>query len=164
MHLPSFYMILFLIIVWCGLGANFSLANIILGSSVAIIVHIVYRSTIKSKNKYHINIVRLFLLILYTTYDLVLSSIEVAIAVMQRNSKYSPAIIRYHLCCHTDVEKMLISNIISLTPGSLVVNISTDEKILYVHCMFAKDIGKIKEHIKINIEEKVMKVFNYESP
>ena len=41
--------------------------------------------------------------------------------------------------CRTDAEVTLLSALITLTPGTLVVDISPDGKWLYLHCMYAQD-------------------------
>jgi multicomponent Na+:H+ antiporter subunit E len=50
-----------------------------------------------------------------------------------------------------------LANLITLTPGSLTLDISADRKVLYVHTMYAQDIDQIRLEIK-DLERRVLEV------
>ena len=69
-----------------------------------------------------------------------------------------PGIIGVPLDASTDFEIMLVANLISLTPGTLSVDLSEDRKTLYVHVMFLDDIDGAREELKYGLERRVLEV------
>ena len=49
-----------------------------------------------------------------------------------------------------------LANLISLTPGSLSLDVSPDRKTLYVHVMFVDDPDMIRREVKEGLERRVM--------
>jgi len=49
----------------------------------------------------------------------------------------------------------VLANLISLTPGSLSLDVSPDGKTLYVHAMFADDPDETRRRIKTGFERLV---------
>lgn len=162
MRIARFYMVIFLTLIWCGLSSNFAVGNILIGLMVSLIVHsLITRRLDPLEGK--VRMWRLIKLLALTTYELVVSSIQVAWDVLTIEQKSIPAIIKVKLDCKTDIEKMLLSNLISLTPGTLVISLSDDKAYLYIHAMFANDIETVKRDIKEKLEPRVMGVFDYGS-
>jgi len=72
-------------------------------------------------------------LILLFARELILSALKVAWMVVQPKIRIRPAIIAYPLTVTTDAQITLLANMITLTPGTLSVDVSADRKTLYVH-------------------------------
>lgn len=53
---------------------------------------------------------------------------------------------------------MLVANLISLTPGTLSLDLSDDKRVLYVHVMFLDDIDATRQQIKRGLEKRVLGV------
>jgi len=69
-----------------------------------------------------------------------------------------PGIIGLPLDARTDAEIMLVANLISLTPGTLSLDLSDDKRVLYVHVMFLDDIDATRQQIKRGLEKRVLGV------
>lgn len=69
-----------------------------------------------------------------------------------------PGIIRLALDARTDLEIMLVANLISLTPGTLSIDLSEDRQYLYVHVMFLEDIEATRRELKEGLEQRVLEV------
>jgi multicomponent Na+:H+ antiporter subunit E len=69
-----------------------------------------------------------------------------------------PGIVKIELAAKTDLEITLLSNLISLTPGTLVVDVSDDRKIMYVHGMYLEDKVKFIESIKLGMEKPLLNI------
>lgn len=69
-----------------------------------------------------------------------------------------PGIIGLPLEARTDLEIMLVANLISLTPGTLSIDLSEDRKTLYVHVMFLNDIEGARNELKYGLERRVLEV------
>jgi len=74
-------------------------------------------------------------LILLFAKELVLSALRVAWLALQPRITLRPAIIAYPLTVTTDAQITLLANMITLTPGTLSVDVSSDRKWLYVHAI-----------------------------
>jgi multicomponent Na+:H+ antiporter subunit E len=69
-----------------------------------------------------------------------------------------PGIIRMPLDARTDLEIMLVANLISLTPGTLSIDLSEDQRQLYVHVMFLDDVAAARRELKNGLEKRVLEV------
>jgi multicomponent Na+:H+ antiporter subunit E len=58
-----------------------------------------------------------------------------------------PAYIHVPVILNRDYQILLLANLISMTPGSLVVDVVEDRKFLIVHSMYAADHEKVLEEI-----------------
>ena len=75
------------------------------------------------------------LLILLFVRELILSALRVAWLALQPRMNIRPAIIAYPLTVTSDVQIALLANMITLTPGTLSVDVSDDRNWLYVHAI-----------------------------
>lgn len=78
---------------------------------------------------------RWLLLIALFVKELILSALRVAWLVVQPQLKLRPAIIAYPLTVTSDAQITLLANMITLTPGTLSVDVSDDRKTLYIHAI-----------------------------
>jgi multicomponent Na+:H+ antiporter subunit E len=69
-----------------------------------------------------------------------------------------PGIIGIPLDARSDAEIMLVANLISLTPGTLSLDLSEDRRVLYIHVMFLDDIDRTRQQIKQGLERRVLEV------
>jgi multicomponent Na+:H+ antiporter subunit E len=101
-------------------------------------------------------VISLFLLFIY---ELVLSAWRVAVIVLSPRMDLKPGIIAYPLKVDRDFEITILANLITLTPGTLSVDVSDDRRILYVHAMDASDPEATKRDIAEGFERKIMEAF-----
>jgi multicomponent Na+:H+ antiporter subunit E len=94
-------------------------------------------------------------------WELLVSAVRVALIVLQPNVRASlrPAIIAFPLSVKSDVEITLLANLITLTPGTLSVDVSDDRSALYVHVLHLKDRDRLVAEIAGGFERKVREVF-----
>ena len=59
----------------------------------------------------------------------------------------------------SDLEILLVTNLISLTPGTLSLDVTPDRKTLIVHAMFADDPDALIAELKDGMERMVREVF-----
>jgi len=69
-----------------------------------------------------------------------------------------PGIVAIPLSAETDLEITLLANLISLTPGTLSLDISDDRKVLYVHGMFINDKDEFIEGVKSGFERRLLEI------
>ena len=56
------------------------------------------------------------------------------------------------------MEILLVANLISLTPGTLSVDLSDDRRTLYVHVMFLDDPERFRQSITAGLEQRILEV------
>lgn len=74
-------------------------------------------------------------LILLFVRELILSTLRVAWLVLQPKLTIRPAIIAYPLTVTSDAQITLLANLITLTPGTLSVDVSDDRRTLFIHAI-----------------------------
>jgi multicomponent Na+:H+ antiporter subunit E len=99
-------------------------------------------------------------LVLFYLKELAVASLRVAYEVLTPQSHMQPAVVAVPLEAKTDLEITLLANFITLTPGTLSIDVSADRKTLYVHGVYVAqgDTDKIKQQIKEGFEQKILKI------
>jgi multicomponent Na+:H+ antiporter subunit E len=98
-------------------------------------------------------------LLLFFLRELVLSSVRVAIDVIKPRLTMRPAVVSVPLELHSDAQITLLANLISLTPGTLSVDVAEDRSCLYVHAMYGEDADALRLGIKSDFEHRIREVF-----
>jgi multicomponent Na+:H+ antiporter subunit E len=92
-------------------------------------------------------------------WALIQSNIRVAISVLSPLDKMCPGIIALPLDIESDAEITTLANMITLTPGTLSLDVSNDKRVLYVHGMHVYDLEEFKRDIKDGFERKVKEAY-----
>jgi len=133
-----------LFILWLILTVNFQMANILIGLVVSSAIALVYVKLF-SKIKFEmINPYWLFIYILVLMKNLIMSNIQITKRTLSVDMRLAPAIIAVKTDLKSDWKKLLLANSITLTPGTLTLDVK--DNILYIHVIEYRD-----ESDKINI-------------
>lgn len=128
---------LVLAFVWAAITNAFTPLNFfvgfVIGSFALGMVRYQFQTKYFQRGALILKLVWLFL------YELVLSALRVAKDVLTPGMKFRPGIVAYHLTTDDDAQITLLANLITLTPGTMSVDVSTDKTTLYVHAMHAHD-------------------------
>ncbi len=90
--------------------------------------------------------------------ELVLASLRVALDVVTPRHLARPGIVAVPLDAKTDAEITLLANLLSLTPGSLSLDLSEDRGTLFVHVMFLDDPDAFRRDVKEGFERRVLEL------
>ena len=148
-----------LAIVWASLWADFTLASLGTGFLLGYAALWVAQTLFGGRVLYFRRVWRVLKLFAFFLYELVVSSIRVAWDVLTPTQLSNPAIIEMPLDVKSDIEILLVTNLISLTPGTLSLDVTPDRKTLLVHAMFADDPEALIAELKEGMERKVREVF-----
>jgi multicomponent Na+:H+ antiporter subunit E len=154
-----FLLNLFLAVIWAGLWGSFTLTQLAFGFVVGFATLWIAQPLFGGTNGYYLRAYRIVRLILYFLYDLCVSSIQVAVDVLTPKDRSNPAILEMPLDVESDIEILLVTNLISLTPGTLSLDVTPDRKTLIVHAMFADDPEDVIRGLKSGMERMVKEVF-----
>ncbi|ARO15985.1 cation antiporter (plasmid) [Ketogulonicigenium robustum] len=91
--------------------------------------------------------------------ELVKSCILVARDCIAPRPNIHPAIVRMPLDVRSDAEIFLLANLITLTPGTLTLDVAADRSFLLIHAIYATDEAALVAELKAGMEHRVRKVF-----
>jgi multicomponent Na+:H+ antiporter subunit E len=97
-------------------------------------------------------------LILIFIKELILSNIAIVKIVLKPKLDMRPAIFAMDTALTKDWQITLLSSLITLTPGTLVIDVSDDNKTLFIHAM---NIGEVEDEInsiKNSFEKAILEV------
>lgn len=154
-----FSMNLLLAVVWAALMADFTMDSLLVGYVLGYGALWLAQPLFGERSPYFVRVWRVIRLTLFFLYELVVSSIRVAWDVITPQDLSRPAIIEMPLDVESDIEILLVTNLISLTPGTLSLDVTADRKTLIVHAMFAEDPEVLVQELKDGMERMVKEVF-----
>lgn len=91
--------------------------------------------------------------------EVIKANINVVRIVLSPRLNITPGIFSYKLDVKTDAGITLLANSITLTPGTLTMDISNDKTTLYIHSLHMNDATKEERSIRDSLEKYSMEVF-----
>ena len=95
---------------------------------------------------------------LFFLKEIIRANLRVAWHVVTPSSFFKPGIIAMPLEPQSDIEATLLANVITLTPGSFSVDLSTDRRVLYVHVMDVEDADEARWQLKAQYETPLLEI------
>jgi multicomponent Na+:H+ antiporter subunit E len=146
-----------LALTWTALTGTFTIANLLLGFGLGYIVLWVMQRAI-GPTTYFSKVPKALGFVLFFLWELILSNVRVAIDVLTPRHYMRPRVLAIPLDARTNAEITLFANFLSLTPGSISLDVSSDRRVLYVHVMYAEDAEKTRREIKTGLESRLLDV------
>jgi multisubunit Na+/H+ antiporter MnhE subunit len=84
--------------------------------------------------------------------EMILANLHVAWIIVQPKMPIRPAFIVLPLALRDDLQIAALANMITLTPGTLTIDVAPDRSALYVHCLDASDADAVRAQIKRQFE------------
>jgi multicomponent Na+:H+ antiporter subunit E len=79
---------------------------------------------------------------------LVTANLQLARDILRRRPRFNPAILAFDLGTLGRLPTALLVSLVSLTPGTLVVDLAVSEKTLFVHTLYAQDEQKARREVE----------------
>ena len=146
---------LLLALGWAAATGNFSLLNLLFGALVGGFCLYLIRGQIGGRRFWR-RAVRVVALALLFIQELILSALRVAALVLRPRLDLKPALVAFPLTATSDVEITLLANLITLTPGTLSVDVSQDRRHLLIHAIDVSDREALIRGIREGLEARVM--------
>ncbi len=150
---------LLLAFAWAAMTGDFTFASLATGAVLGFFGLWISAPLTGIDQMYFKRLFRSAYLFGFFIWELIISSITVAWDVIRPTPQNQPALIEIPLDVKSDFEILLLTNLISLTPGTLSVDVTEDRKTLIVHAMFADDADDLIDNIKSGFERLIMGVF-----
>lgn len=91
----------------------------------------------------------------YAFREMVVATGEVAWDALTPTNRLQPGVVEVPLRCRTPLEITTLANLITLTPGTLVLAITHDPPTLYVHGMYAPEADAFRARL-VAMEDRVL--------
>jgi multicomponent Na+:H+ antiporter subunit E len=143
--------------IWVALTGDFTFSNFLFGFLLSFFVLRMVTSG-ESRAKYFRIVPKVIAFVFYFLKELVKANLQVAYEVMTPRFQMTPGIVGFPLEASSNIEISILANLISLTPGTLSLDVSDDRKVLYVHSMYIKDRETFIAGLKNGFEKRLLEI------
>ena len=155
------YIILFItmFLLWLLLTFNLESSNLIVAAVVALITAVVFGSHFLKNSHELFNPLRIFWALIYLLifiWECIKANIDVAYRVLHPKMPIKPGIVKARSTLKSDLAKAFLANSITMTPGTITVDIVDNE--FYIHWIYVssrdpevytkKVMGRFEKYIK----------------
>ncbi|NOJ93633.1 Na+/H+ antiporter subunit E [Corallococcus coralloides] len=131
-----------------NLFVGFVLGYLILWASPAVAAH----------NPYFTRVWQLLGFVLFFLKELAVATLRISYDVLTPTHRMTPAVIGIPLEARTSGEITFLALVVSLTPGTLALDVSSDRRVLYIHAMYAADPEAVRRDIKQGFERRILEL------
>lgn len=145
-------------VLWMLLGNEWTAAQMVLGLFVAWLVPVLmrpfWRPAIQVRHP-----LRLLVFLLRMQIDILRANWAVARRILGPMRELRPAFVEVPLDVRNDFVITILTSVISLTPGTVVADVSPDRRRLLVHTLDTRDPSAMVKDIKERYERRLMEIF-----
>lgn len=153
----TFLLNIFLMLTWVALTGRYTLPHLFIGFLIGYLV-LWMLSRVAGPTSYFKRAPKLIALSLYFLWELAKSTMRVAYDIVTPRHRMRPAILAVPLDLKSDLGITLLASLITLTPGTLSLDVSADRRVLYVHDMYIDTPEKAIRKIKMGFEQRIKEV------
>ncbi len=146
-----------LALAWMFLTGNLEFINFIEGFIISFLILWISRYA-TSTSSYLNKIPKIIDFIFYFLYQLIVANIKVTVDIVTPRHRMKPAIIAVPLTIDRNYEIAMLANIVTLTPGTLTLDVSADNKTMYIHSMYVDNAEEFISELKNGFEKKLMEI------
>lgn len=139
---------LILALIWVAVSGTLTGSNLLLGFLVGYAILGIGLRHVPEFAQYVRRVPKVIRFLGFFIRELIASNLKVAYDVVTPKDYMKPGVIAVPLDARTDAEITIVANLISLTPGTLSLDVSNDRKVLYIHVMYLEDRDVVQRHIK----------------
>ncbi|CAD7360327.1 MULTISPECIES: Na+/H+ antiporter subunit E [Staphylococcus] len=148
---------LILAIFWLFLSDSYTMNSFVLGYLFALLLVYLMRKILPGRF-YIITLYKIIKLIFVFLIELIKANIDVLRIILQPRIKNESAFFVYETDLQHKWQVALLSNLITLTPGTVVIGVNDDMKRLYIHCLNFSTKEEEVASIKGSLEKAVREV------
>lgn len=146
-----------LALIWMATTGSFTVVNLAFGLLLGVTsLHIVREQAAPwGRMRYD----KVAVLAVIFVRELVLSGWRVARLVLSPRMTLKPGIFAYRLVVDREFEITLLANLVTLTPGTLSVDVSEDQRTLFIHAIDCSDVEQARQDIERTFERRIIEAF-----
>lgn len=145
-------------LAWVLLSGDFTGLNLLVGLIFGYITLVLIEPQLDSLKGYPARVPRFIGFIGFFLKELIQANLRVAFDIVTPPWHMKPGVIALPLSARTEMEITMVANLISLTPGTLSLDVSDDRKVLYIHAMFLDDEEELRRNLK-EMEQRALELF-----
>lgn len=146
-----------LALLWAMLSGDISQYSLITGFVLGYLV-LGMMATRTTEKSYFMKVRQTLAFALIFLKELTVSTYRVVYDILTPTHYMTPGVIAFPLEAKTDAEITMLANVITLTPGTLSLDVSEDRKILYIHAMYIDDPDELRREIREGLEKKLLEM------
>lgn len=148
---------LLLALVWVFATGTLTQENFLFGFIISFgILWLI--SVNRVENKYFTIVPKMLWFFLIILGKIVVANLQTVKESLYSKKRLNPAIIKVPLEAKSDLEITFLANLICLTPGTMVLDVSTDKKAMFVHTLHCEDKEEFIQQIKIKLEHRLLEL------
>ena len=153
-----FFLNVALAVAWAAVNGSFSATTLMAGFGLGYLVLLIARPVF-GRSAYYGGLWRALAFAGIYVWELIASSVRVAIDVLSPRLTMRPAVVRVPLLARSDASVTLLANLISLTPGTLSLEVEEGNGALFVHAMDVQNPEDLRREIRDTLERRVVALF-----
>ncbi|CAH1043857.1 Na+/H+ antiporter subunit E [Halomonas sp. TD01] len=145
-------------LAWVLLSGDFTGLNLLVGMIFGYIALLLIEPQVEALKGYPARVPRIIGFVGFFIKELVQANLRVAFDILTPPWHMKPGVIAFPLSAQSEMEITMVANLISLTPGTLSLDVSDDRKVLYIHAMFLDDEEELRNNLK-EMEHRALELF-----
>jgi multicomponent Na+:H+ antiporter subunit E len=142
-----FALAVWLVVLWELLWRDLSVANTVSGVVVAVLVALVSPPLPRAVPRHRVRPLALLRFLGYFVWLLVVSNLVVALEILTRRDRIRSGIVAVPLAGSSDLATTVLADAITLTPGTLSLEVRHGPPTLYVHVLHVRDVESVRRDI-----------------
>ncbi len=152
-----FFINTFIALGYIGVQGQFSLSGFLVGFALGYLA-LWLTQPLYGRSRYFQRAPKTVRLVGFFLLELLLSNLRVLWDVITPGHISRPGIVGVPLRARPGMGVLQVANLISLTPGTLSVDLSEDRRTLFVHVMFLDDPEQFRREIRDGLEKRILEV------
>ncbi|MFN7035438.1 MAG: Na+/H+ antiporter subunit E [Bellilinea sp.] len=146
-----------LALAWSALSAQFDPPNLIFGFLLG---YLVLWLTVRGEKRSYLNRVpRVLSFMAFFLKELVKANLNLAVTVLRRDMNLKPGVVAVPIDLPNDAAITLLANLVTLTPGTLALDVSSDRMMVYIHTLNASNPQEFRRYMQEGFVRRVKELF-----
>lgn len=154
-------MVLWLTVLWVALWGDISVANVLSGlflSAVVLTAARLPRLVRTGDDAARVSPIRTVWFALYVLYKLGEANLALAWEIITPRNRINTGVVAVPLRTESVLARMVVANVITLTPGSVTFEVGDSPPVLYVNVLHLHDLDRVRRDL-LHIEELAVRAF-----
>jgi multicomponent Na+:H+ antiporter subunit E len=147
-----------LAVIWMTFRQSFSPMDFMVGFLFGLLAIVATQYT-TGRSLYGRLVANIIGLISFSTWMMIKSTMALTRLIVRPGGMIRPGIIGVPLTVRSDAAITMLAHLISLTPGTFSLNLSHDQRTLYVHTISVNDANAFRRTVKRELEQRITHIF-----
>jgi len=158
--MSTFLLNILLALAWGALTGSFEPINLFFGFALGfLMIGVGERTLTGNQGRYlRASFLALELLFLFLV-DFIRANLRMVKIVLAPKPDLKPAVVAVPLSIRSETAITLLVNMITLTPGTLSLDVSNDRKLVFVHVFYLDDVEDFRRKLKEKYERRIQDLF-----